>query len=260
MTLKDEKKKIDLELEEGPPLRQILSWLGDEQSDEFRPGLRPPVPLLTVLDDGSQDYGEEHRIRSESFSIGRTTGHLTLPNDLSISGAHAEIRRVKWKGGYQWHLHDLGSVNGTFVRSTRSVFHDSSIVIIGSRRFRLRIPLRPSHREFNTEDTNCVDEMQRPSKVDYPTLIEASGKPGALELPLKSKTTTIGREGGGADIELHDPLVADLHATFRQQRDGTWIVDAEPTRNGIWIAVNAIMLSGNCMFRAGEQRFRFTLP
>ena len=106
------------ELEELPSISLILRWLDEQQArdampddrfagedtHEYRPTLRPPVPVLTVLDDGSRDYGEEFRIRTDSFSIGRTVGTLKLPNDPSISGAHAEIRRVPWKGGYQWHL------------------------------------------------------------------------------------------------------------------------------------------------------------
>ena len=247
------------ELEEGPPLKQILSWLGDEDSHEFRPVLRPPVPVLTVLDDGSQETGEEHRIRTESFSIGRTTGHLVLPNDPSLSGTHAEIRRLPWKGAYQWHLCDLGSVNGSFVRSLRSVFYETSVMIIGSRRFRLRNPLRPSVKHVSTTDTNRMDAVSAPETV-WPVLIEASEKPDAIQLPLRSEAMTIGRTGGGADIELDDPLVADTHATLKRMPDGSWLMVAEPTRNGVWVSISSIMLTGNCLFRLGEQRFRFTLP
>lgn len=261
------------ELEQGPSVSRILRWLGEplpgyampderftgEDMHEYRPTLRPPVPVLTVLDDGSREYGEEFRIRTDSFSIGRTSGNLILSNDPSISGAHAEIRRVPWKGGYQWHLHDLGSVNGTFVRSTRSVFHETTVVIIGARRFRLRNPLRPATRQVPTNDTNLLDEVSVPESV-WPVLIEASGKPGAIQLPLRSDSATIGRTTGGAEIELDDPLVADQHATLKRQRDGSWLMEANYTRNGVWVSINSIMLTSNCFFRLGEQRFRFVIP
>lgn len=261
------------ELEEVPSISLILRWLDEQQaghalsadrfaaedSHEYRPTLRPPVPVLTVLDDGSRDYGEEFRIRSDTFSIGRTAGTLLLPNDPSISGAHAEIRRVPWKGAYQWHLQDLGSVNGTFVRSSRSVFHETTVMIIGSRRFRLRNPLKPAAMQVSSSDTNLLDNVSIPETV-WPMLIEASGKAGALQLPLRSESATIGRVGGGADIELDDPLVANRHATLKRQRDGSWLLEADFTRNGVWVSVTSIELKSNCFFRLGEQRFRFVIP
>ncbi len=261
------------ELEQRPSISRILRWLGDplpgyamsderftgEDIHDYRPTLRPPVPVLTVLDDGSRENGEELRIRTEWFSIGRTTGTLVLPNDPSISGSHAEIRRVPWKGGYQWHLHDVGSINGTFVRSSRSVFHESTVVIIGARRFRLRNPLRPAAQPVSSSDTNLLDAVEMPETV-WPVLIEASGKPGALQLPLRSDSATIGRVDGGADIELDDPLVADQHATLKRQRDGSWLLEADYTRNGVWVSINSIMLTSNCFFRLGEQQFRFVIP
>lgn len=261
------------ELEEVPSISLILRWLDEQQAGhalsadrfaaedthEYRPTLRPPVPVLTVLDDGSRDYGEEFRIRSDTFSIGRTAGTLLLPNDPSISGAHAEIRRVPWKGAYQWHLQDLGSVNGTFVRSSRSVFHETTVMIIGSRRFRLRNPLKPAARQVSSSDTNLLDNVSIPETV-WPMLIEASGKAGALQLPLRSESATIGRVGGGADIELDDPLVANRHATLKRQRDGSWLLEADFTRNGVWVSVTSIELKSNCFFRLGEQRFRFVIP
>jgi pSer/pThr/pTyr-binding forkhead associated (FHA) protein len=264
------------ELEELPSISLILRWLDEQQASraipkdpkdqlaaedthEYRPTLRPPVPVLTVLDDGSRDYGEEFRIRTDSFTIGRTSGSLALPNDPSISGSHAEIRRVPWKGGYQWHLHDLGSVNGTFVRSSRSVFHETTVMILGSRRFRLRNPLKPAARQLSTTDTNLLDDVSIPQTV-WPVLIEASGKREALQLPLRSESVTIGRVAGGAEIELDDPLVANRHATLKRQRDGSWLMEADVTRNGVWVSVTSIELRSNCFFRLGEQRFRFMIP
>jgi pSer/pThr/pTyr-binding forkhead associated (FHA) protein len=261
------------ELEELPSISMILRWLDEQQAKhvipedriagedthEYRPTLRPPVPVLTVLDDGTREFGEEFRMRTDALSIGRTVGALKLPNDPSISGTHAEIRRVPWKGGYQWHLHDLGSVNGTFVRSSRSVFHETTVMIIGSRRFRLRNPLKPAARQVSTTDTNLLDDVSIPETV-WPVLIEASGKPGALQLPLRSESATIGRVGGDADIQLDDPLVAYRHATLKRQRDGSWLMEADFTRNGVWVSVTSIELRSNCFFRLGEQRFRFVIP
>ncbi len=226
---------------------------------EFRPTLRPPVPVLTVLDDGSQESGEDHRVRSETLAIGRTSGSIVIPNDISISGTHAEIRRTPWKGGWQWHLHDVGSVNGTFVRCVRAVLHENAVLILGARRFRLRNPLVPTAVDLAGSHTRIADGRDIPSTV-WPTLAEASGKPDAMQFPIRFDEVTIGRLGSGADIELDDPLLAERHATLRRQRDGTWQITSEQTKNGIWVSISAVALSSNCFFRCGEQRFRFVIP
>ena len=262
---------------DGPPQleiedRRALRWLlmTESRSDgpslpfaredvhEFRSSLRPPVPVLTVLDDGSQQQGESFRLRGEAFTIGRTVGELVLPNDPAISGQHAEIRRVPWKGGYQWQLIDLGSVNGTFVRCGRAVLHAEALVILGGRRFRLRNPLVPS-RGMNPSATRQIDAT-RPAHGVWPMLVEAAQKAAALELPLRVDDLSIGRLGGGADIELDDPLLADRHAHLGRQRDGTWVIAAETTRNGVWVSVATVALTNHCFFRCGDQQFRFELP
>src|SRR5271166_6282289 len=56
----------------------------------FRPTVRPPVPVLTVCDDGKLD-GEVIRIRDQKFVIGRSEGDLKIPIDARISSRHVEI-------------------------------------------------------------------------------------------------------------------------------------------------------------------------
>jgi hypothetical protein len=91
-------------------------------------------------------------------------------------------------------------------------------------------------------------------------LVEAAQKAAALELPLRVDDLSIGRLGGGADIELDDPLLADRNAHLGRQRDGTWVIAAETTRNGVWVSVATVALTNHCFFRCGEQQFRFELP
>jgi pSer/pThr/pTyr-binding forkhead associated (FHA) protein len=260
-------------VEEFASIRRIVKWVSEsdpfgrggeqkyapEDNQDFRPSLRPPVPILTVLDDGSLEEGEDVRLRRERFSIGRTSGDVQLPNDPSISGAHAEIRRTEWKGGFQWHLNDLESVNGTFVRCVRAVLHENAILILGARRFRLRNPLKPKSVPTVGHQTNLMDGVHIPETV-WPVLAEASTKPGAMAFPLRSDRLLIGRAGGGADIQLDDPLLANRHAELKRLRDGTWMISAETTRNGIWVSVTAVGLTPYCFFRCGEQRFRFVIP
>lgn len=229
-----------------------------EDTHAFRPILRPAVPVLTILDDGAPQRGEAVRLRRDTYTIGRTSGDVVLPNDPSISGTHAEIRRVPWKGSAQWQLVDLGSVNGTFVRVVRAVFHAEAIVILGARRFRLRNPLADRRHAAPWAGT-LVDTAPLPSTV-WPALVESVQRMPGLELPLRSDAVSIGRTGGGADVELDDPLIADRHAQLQRQRDGSWVIVAETTRNGVWVSTTSVTLTPYCHFRCGEQLFRFEVP
>lgn len=232
-----------------------------EDIHDFRPVLRPPVPVLTVLDDGSLEHGEEFRLRRDRLAIGRTSGEVQLPNDASISRAHAEIRRLPVEGGgYRWQLHDLGSVNGTFVRCLRAPLLPHTVVILGGRRYHLKNPFTASPvLAGDSTDTSLVDGRNLPER-SWPMFVEKTAKPGAPEFLLEADKYMIGRMGGGADIEIDDPLLANRHAILRRQRDGSWMIQAQPTRNGLWVSTTAVELTPHCFFRCGEQRFRFLIP
>jgi pSer/pThr/pTyr-binding forkhead associated (FHA) protein len=233
--------------------------LSPEDIHEYRPSLRPPVPVLTVLDDGSTDHGEDFRLRKDVCVIGRSSGDVQIPNDPWISGLHAEIRRQAWKGGFQWHLHDCESANGTFVRCVRAMLHDNAVVILGARRFRLRNPLKGAVAADAGGETRHIDRWQVPETV-WPVLHEVTTAGEGLQFPLRSETLSVGRLGGRADIELDDPLLANQHAMLLRQKDGTWLIKAAATRNGVWVSISTVGLTASCLFRCGEQRFRFVIP
>lgn len=232
------------------------AWAAHEEP--FRPVIRPGVPILTVIDDGSTEDGEQIRIRKDSFVIGRSSGDLTIPNDSTLSSRHAEIRLTTMRGQREWTLHNLESVNGTFVRVGTATLAYDTIVILGSRRFRLQ---KPSADESNTtaDDTLPIDHQSGVRSL-APVLIESSGKPNCLRFPLQSPRVTIGRRGSGCDIQLDDPLVASLHAELVADPHGTWKLIAKKSRNGIWVKTEATPLMSNCFFQCGEQRFKFVIP
>jgi hypothetical protein len=203
------------------------------------------VPIITVLDDGSLDHGEDVRMRLETLTLGRTSGDLRIPNDPTMSEVHAEIRRTPSRGGYQWLLHDLKSINGTFMRCVHAVLDEKTSFILGSRRFRIRLPMEPTG-----------TDLPQPRAV----LTEASAKPEALEYLLESDTLVIGGMYGKADIGVDDPLLEDRHATLKRTQAGTWTITAEESRNGVWVSISEAALFHNSYFRCGEQLFRFVIP
>lgn len=280
----DEQLPDGPEIEHGPRSREIQHWLQDshpgglaprregggpsawpsapahfapEDYHAYRPSWRPPVPVLTVLDDGASEMGEQYRLRRETYVIGRSSGDIQIPNDPWVSARHAEIQRLPWQGGFQWHLRDCGSSNGTFVRCTRAILHETAVVVLGTRRFRLQNPLRAPVVE---ESDGSTQELKPVPQVVWPSLVEVTGEPDGLNVPLRRDMLTLGRTGAGVDVEIDDPLLAYRHATLKRQKDGTWIITAEPTRNGVWISTATVALTSNCRFRCGEQQFWFVIP
>jgi len=247
---------------------QVAKWLsesteqkiptGELTEQPFRPALRPPVPVLTVLDDGSMDEGEQIRIRSERFRIGRSDGDLVLKHDPTISSRHAEIQRVDNRGQIRWLLNNAESINGTFVRVNGAKLFEDSIVIIGSRRFRLEQPFAATAQP-SSDGTKQLDKVPPPDQV-WPILVESSGKSESLKFPIRTPSVTIGRTGTGCDIELDDPLVAARHATLQKGSDGMWKITPGKTRNGVWVSLHTVPLTPCCFFQCGEQRFKFMLP
>jgi len=72
-----------------------------------------PRVTITVPDKTSQPY--RFQLDTESVTIGRGSDNDIAINCTSISGKHAEMRRVP--GGYE--LHDLGSTNGIKIGGER---------------------------------------------------------------------------------------------------------------------------------------------
>src|SRR5262249_62385494 len=102
----------------APPSRLPASAnkpAGDD-TQAYRPMRRPPMALLCILDDGKED-GEWLRLRADRIIIGRSEGDIIIPHDPMISGRHAELARRPDQGRYRWHLTDLQSTNGTYLRS-----------------------------------------------------------------------------------------------------------------------------------------------
>ena len=258
---------------------QVINWITDDpksggRSWEWHPGgdswrnalvaeplirpvLRPPVPVLTVLDDGSQTKGEEIRLRGASFTIGRSEGDLVLPNDHTLSSVHAEIQRVEHRGQFHWHLKDIDTSNGTFVRVNWANVFDDTVVLLGLRRFRWQVPFA----KLRSPSEGATRMLDAEGEKDHlrPRLLE-SGKAGeGLVFEIRQPTTTIGRLGGSADLQIDDPHLALLHATILHSPPATPLIESRKTVNGVWVNVKTIKLSEKVFFRCGEQVFFFRL-
>lgn len=229
--------------------------LAEPAATLYRPTQRPPVPLLTVCDDGEQQ-GELIRIRSERFIIGRQEGDLILSHDSQISSKHAEIRRTCAKDKYRWQLVDLRSTNGTYVRVSSAVLQSGQEFLIGRTRYRF---------EDGSSSEQAVDASQGTrlwggARGLRAELIELSLEGAEVRTAVESDEVWIGSQSDCAVSPAGDPFVAPRHAVMRRGADGRWRLDNNRTINGVWLRIESLTLRGVCAFQLGEQRFTLSVP
>jgi pSer/pThr/pTyr-binding forkhead associated (FHA) protein len=188
------------------------------------------MALLQATDDGC-DGGEIFRLRRDETLIGRSSGDILVPHDISMAPRHARIDRLP-DGG--WRLSDLGSEDGTFVRVVRSILHRGSVIMVGSTRLAFE----------EGEDGVCLLVEKR--SIGLPRRHMCLPPGGQL-----------GRPGCGCTMEIDDEFVSPIHARFQHTPRG-WIVENRGA-NGLWVRIDGpVALSGIAQFQCGEQRFVFT--
>jgi pSer/pThr/pTyr-binding forkhead associated (FHA) protein len=218
------------------------------------------MALLSVFDDG-EESGETVRVRVPSFIIGRAEGHLAIPHDGGISGRHAEITRRHEDGRYRWSLRDLGSTNGTFVRTARAVLFDGQEFLIAGVRYRFEVPrsttaLRHAPQEIGSQPAP-------PGPVDSPApgpqLVELGLEGPGPAFPLIDQETWIGRDPRQCILVVDRSLASARHAVIRTRRKGRWRIENAQSRDGLWLRIQEIEIAWTGQFQCGEQRFLFRI-
>jgi len=236
-----------------PPTEEIL----------YRPVHRWAAPRVLICDDGSLDDGETVYVRSDKIVIGRAKGDIVIGHDVAMSGSHAEIARRDSGGKHAWILKDLGSSNGTLVRARNVTLRPGIVLQLGTKRFRFELPQGVAPAPDGTEDakTTLLADMKNFPADILPALVDGSPSNGAAatRYPFRSTRVTIGRPRCGNDIEIEDLCLSSTHAVVTRDVSGAWQLEARPSLNGVWVQVDAVTLTDNCLFQCGEQRFRFWL-
>ena len=246
------------------PPAPVLVTLREKGSEQpYRPVIRPPTARLTILDDGEAADGETIWLRDQTTLIGRFEGKITLPHDPLVSTRHAEIAREGDKPPHRWLLRDLQSTNGTFVQCTKTILRPGRVLILGSRRFTLMQPQKPTQSSMQMASTPGLEtgtllfENALPLNEAWPSLVETTTSDARLEFPLRRPSLAVGLPGYENDIELNDPTIAHHHARIFRDSHGVWHIEAFPSKNGVWVQVEAICLAKKTRFQCGEQRFLF---
>lgn len=231
-----------------------------DDTQVFRPALRPPTALLCVLFDGRED-GEWRRICQPSFIIGRVEGDLVIPHDNMISTRHAEISHRRDGEKYRWYLSDLQSTNGTYVRVGRSVLNSGQEILIGRRRYRFsegrERPGNPSAEEAKPADRpRGTTEWRTVAAADLsPNLVELTNEGEGARLSLAKPDVWLGRDSKQCDYVIDDLLVSPRHARVYRDEQSRWVIANNGSRNGVWLRVNRVPLAASGQFQVGEQRF-----
>jgi pSer/pThr/pTyr-binding forkhead associated (FHA) protein len=225
----------------------------------YRPTLRPPVALLTVLDDGKGD-GEVLRLRADRFIIGRSEGDFLIPHDLLISARHLEITRHRVGDQYRWVLTDLQTTNGLFIRVSRTVLADRAEFLVGKGRYRFEAG---GGEQPNTVDYLPSDSQRgstRPlgdaANEQRPALVELVGDKIISRVPLTKAEYWIGSDPACSIYRPGDPFIEPRHVRLYRDANGAWHAQNNKTSNGLWSRVPQITVEDGCLFQIGEQRFR----
>jgi hypothetical protein len=224
----------------------------------FRPTRRPPLTLLCILDDASED-GEWVRLRRERVVLGRVEGDIVIPHDTMMSSRHAELVRRQDQGRTRWLLTDLQSTNGTFVRVGNALLKPGQELLIGSHCYR-----------FDAATSAAITDPKNVRPVEgtvggwmgvtpadlVPSLVELTPKGEGQKFFLNRPENWLGADPQACSVVIaNDPYVSPQHARIFRDTKGAWHAANNKSLNGIWLRVERAPLEGTCQFQLGEQRF-----
>jgi pSer/pThr/pTyr-binding forkhead associated (FHA) protein len=249
-------------------MREQVLKPSDIASDSrlFRPQNRPPMAVLIALDDGSTDAGEAWRLRSHRCVIGRKTGDVIIPHDSGISGEHAVVTCELKNGAYVWHLSDLKSTNGTFLRVRKGALADGFQLMLGGKLYLFRA--RTDGTAATQPDENADAELmatrlvlRAKPKADFANaLVEWTSAGEGQAFPIQGSTAWIGSDAKRCQIVIaDDPFVSARHACIRVDSHGRWVINDADSLNGVWVRIDRVRLANSSEFQLGEQRFVFKL-
>jgi pSer/pThr/pTyr-binding forkhead associated (FHA) protein len=230
------------------------------EASPYGPTQRPPIALLTVLDDGKSE-GEVVRLRSDRFIIGRSEGDFLVPHDTLISARHLEITRHRVGEQYRWVLTDLQSKNGLFIRVSRIALADGAEFLAGKGRYRFEASRGAQPNTVDYLPTDAQRGSTRPHGADAealtnPALVELADEKVLSRLPLTKAEYWIGRDPVCPICRAGDPFVEPRHVRLLREANGAWQAQNNKSPNGLWYRVPQITVTDTCLFQIGEQRFR----
>ena len=226
----------------------------------YRPTARPPVPILTVFDDGKFD-GEVIRLREPKFVIGRTEGDLRFPLDGRMSARHVEITHQLVGGLHRWVLTDLQSTHGVFVRVSKTALADKAEFLVGNGRYRfdanqLDTAVTADHVPSSPATGRTQGWVEGSNPVRMPSLTELLGHDIGNRILLVKGEYWIGSDPTCHVSRPDDPFCEARHVRLYRSSKGIWQAEHSKTQNGLWLRMAQLNVDAMIQFQVGEQRFR----
>ena len=171
----------------------------------------------------------EHLLYPDTtLRMGRSGENDIVFNDPKVSRVHAEL---VWQSTV-FTLHDLGSVNGTFVNGERlsessRVLRDGDDIIVGKQRLVYEI-LRIEQTE-PLQDRGEVETSPHAFASRGAYLVVFSGPDMGQQFPLWGEVITIGRSSREAtwEIRLTDRAVSRPHARLERTASSVLLIDLQ---------------------------------
>jgi len=234
----------------------------EDQQQLFRPTSRPLLALLTVLDDGRRT-GEQIRIRSDKFVIGRTEGDLRIHDDELISSRHVAITKQKVSGKMRLVISDLQSRNGVFAKVSKAPVEDQTELLIGAGHYRFELSENSTPPATEAFSANGIQPPARTRAFGEAipsgnaVLAELTANGVGARIVLHDEEYTIGQSRECKICRNGDVFTSDVHAFLRRSAAGRWMIENNRSLNGVWLRMPQITLEPNksCEFRIGEQLF-----
>ena len=238
------------------------------QATLFRPRKRPPVAKVQLMDDDLMG-SEWVRLRADRTLFGRDCQAVSIPHDSEISQRHAQIRRVRRHGVYQWVLEDLNSRNGTFVRVRRCRLKQGRKFLLGSRIFSVMFS-DEGNRDKGTELPNeaaaggtslFTPALPGYEKTNHVTLVECTRDRRPLEIKIPAQECWLGSDSQSCQCVIEDdPWLDGRHARLFRDAQNRWVIEDAASVNGLWVGIHAFRLRDRTWIQMGEQRLLFRLP
>ena len=223
------------------------------EADEAGEGVAPVASIgsmVLIHPDGSE--GERFDLGDGNLVVGRDCEAQLFANDPYLSPLHA---RFEWQGGWLT-VHDLGSLNGVFIRLREHVLlAHGDLFRIGQQLLRFE-EVRPYQEK---EENDGTIKTGSPSSGVWGRVGRVLALDTTLaEWTLRTPEVYIGRERGTISFP-DDIFVSGTHCRIRRL-DGCCELSDLGSTNGTYIRLKeATALSSGDLILLGQQLFRIDL-
>ncbi|MBE0698129.1 MAG: FHA domain-containing protein [Anaerolineaceae bacterium] len=214
----------------------------------------PIIEGISPCDENSCPGNRIYLYPGQKIRLGRAPENDVVLDDPMISREHALI---EWNGN-GFLLSDLGSINGTYVNTTRLMsaarqLRDGDEISL-SRHMLLYELLRDDARGVNLPVEEAASQMV---EAKGPRLIVSAGPDMGQEFPLWGEVIIIGRTSREAtwEIRLTDRSVSRPHARLERSENACTLSDLE-SANGTLInnspVTNPVLIQAGDVITLGE--------